>query len=125
MFCLLAAAMLAATLPARAQMAPPVPMSTTQFRNAATGSAVKIVVRVSSFARNTMHAQLLDRIDDSHYKATGTAVTLYVPQDVPVVMGSAADFAPNAVLFVYGTATALDRADVTKTVVLTQYVTIK
>jgi hypothetical protein len=118
------AALLAAA-PAGAQMAPPVPMTPAQFAAAASGQDVTLVVRVNSFERTALVADLLSRVSDSRYKATGKSVALYVPAETPFVMGSAADLQPNAVVFVYGVATTPGRADVKKIVVVTPYVTIE
>jgi hypothetical protein len=111
--------------PATAQMQPPIPMSPAEFSNATAGQTIKLVVRVAAVKRTALSAELLDRQSDSLYKATGKTVSLYLPEDTPVVMGSLADVKPGAVLFVYGTATTPGHADVKKLVAVTAYVKVE
>jgi hypothetical protein len=111
--------------PAAAQMQPPIPMSSTEFSNATAGQSIKLVVRVAAVKRTALSAELLNRESDSLYKPTGKLVSLYLPEDTPVVMGSLADVKPGAVLFVYGTATTPGHADVKKLVTVTAYVKVE
>jgi hypothetical protein len=119
------AAFLATALPATAQMHAPIPMTKAQFENAAIGASVQIAVRVTSAKRTTVEGELLQALSETQYATTGTTVQLYVPADTPVVMGSAADIKPGAVLYLFAVVTGRDRADVKKAVVSTQYVTVK
>lgn len=106
---------------AQAQMGPPIPMTTSQFASSATGQNVILAVRVNRFARTTLVAELLERLNDNTYKKTGKDVTLYVPAETPFVMGSIGDVKPGAVIFVYGNATTAAHADVKKVIVVTPY----
>src|SRR5277367_6358261 len=91
------AVFLAAASPAFAQMgSPPVPMSPTQFSQAAIGQSVQIAVRVQRVERSTLYAELLARETDTLSKATGKQVVLFVPDGTPVVMGNLADVVPGA-----------------------------
>jgi hypothetical protein len=111
--------------PALAQMAPPVPMTPADYANVATGQPVELVVRVTSFRRTALAAELLSRETDTLYRATGKSVDLYFPADTPVVMGTAADVKPGAILYVDGVATSPGHADVKKAVALTGYVKVE
>lgn len=112
-------------LAAVAQMRPPIPMTQAQFARAVPGQNVTIAVRVDSVTRTDVRAQLLERINDTLYANTKRNVRLFVADGTPVVMGSAEDVKPGAVLFVYGVSTARDRADAKRLVAVTQYVTVK
>ncbi len=100
-------------------------MTRAQFESAVTGSPVQILVRVESANRSTVRGELLARVDDSTYARTGASVELYLPADAAYVMGSSSDVKPGAAIFVYGTATTHDRADVKRVVVVTPYVTVR
>lgn len=107
-----------------AQMHAPPPMSKAQFESTPAGSPVQIVVRVTTLQREALAADLLAQVDASHYKPTGTHLNLYFPAQTPVLMGSAGDVKPGALLYVYAVATSRDRADVKKIVVVTPYATV-
>jgi|SRR5579884_1235244 len=114
--------------PAAAQMMghkPPVPMSPLQFSQASAGQKVQIAVRVTAVKRNTLVAQLLQHETDSLAKATSTRVTLYYPDGTPVIMGTAQDIVPGAVLFVYGVVTKPGHVDVKQAVVDTRFVKVQ
>ena len=115
----------AASPPAIAQMKPPTPLTAQQFAEAVAGQLVVLAVRVTSRTRDTVHANLLERIDDAHYLATGTNVDLFFPSDTPVVMGSDTDVKAGAVLYVHAVATTRNQADVKQATVVTQYVTVR
>jgi hypothetical protein len=119
----LAVAMIAR--PAAAQMKPPIPMTPAQFAQAVPGQSLILAVRVADRARDDVRAQLLVRIDDSHYRVTATPVDLYVPADTPMVMGSEADVKAGAVLIVHAVATTRGRADVKRVTVITPYINIQ
>ena len=125
----LAACVLTAALgtAAQAQMmhAPPVPMSAKEFAAASTGQNVQIAVRVERRKRATLWGELLDHRTDTLAKATGKRVTLYLADGTPVVMGTAADVVPGAVLFVYGVVTKPGQVDVKRLVVDTKYVHVQ
>jgi hypothetical protein len=117
-----------AAQPALAQMGmgkPPIPMTLSQYDNVSTGGAIQIVVRVESRTRATLHAQFLERVGDLVYRPSGRNVDLYMPDDVPVIMGTADDVKPGAVLYVYGVATKPNNADVKRLVVDTLYVQVR
>ena len=114
-----------AAAPGLAQMKPLTPLTATQFAQAVPGQSLVLAVRVTTRERDTLRAELLERRDDSHYRDSGTSVELYCPQDTPVVMGSAADVKPGAVLFVHAVATTRGRADVKQVTVVTQYVSVQ
>jgi hypothetical protein len=124
---LLAAALagLITTAPAFAQMKPPSPMTAAQFSQSVAGQSLVLAVRVTGRERDTLHAGLLARRDDSHYTDTGTPVELYFPADTPVVMGTDADVKAGAVLFVYAVATTRGHADVKRVTVVTPYVSVQ
>jgi hypothetical protein len=119
------AALLLSPAVAAAQMAAPTPLTPSQFAASATGQNVILAVRVETAARTAVTAELLERITDARYKATGKRVTLYVPEETPIVMGSAADVKPGAILFVYAVTTTAAHADVKKVVVVTPYAAIE
>lgn len=111
-------------VPANAQMKPPTPLTATQFGQAVAGQSLVLAVRVTSRQRDTLYADLLERRDDAHYRASGTTVELYYPPDTPLVMGSDADVKPGAVLYVHAVATTRGHADVKSATVVTQYVSV-
>ena len=127
----LAAAILAAVLgsAAQAQMmgghAPPIPMTAKQFAAASTGQSVQIAVRVDRRKRAAISGELLDHQTDAVSKATGKHVMLYLADGTPIVMGTAADVVPGAVLFVYGVVTKPGHVDVKRLVVDTKYVRVE
>lgn len=121
----LVAAMLAAGGMARAQMAPPVPMTAAQFASSTTGASVTLVVRVDRLAREALDAELLERVNDSLYKTTGKRVSLYVPAETSFVMGSMADLRPGAIVFVYAVTTTAWHADVKRVIVVTPYAKVE
>jgi|SRR5579884_1660594 hypothetical protein len=104
---------------------PPVPMSPQQFSQAVAGQNVQIAVRVTAIKRNTLFAQLLQHETDTLSKATTTRVTLYYPDGTPVIMGTARDIVPGAVLFVYGVVTRPGHVDVKQAVVDTRFVKVQ
>lgn len=113
---------------AKAQMMghqPPVPMTPAQFSSTLPGQSVQIAVRVRHVDRNTIQAVLLQHVTGAVSKATHTAVVLYFPDGTPVIMGSARDVTPGAVLFVYGVVTKPYHVDVKRLVVDTQYVKVE
>jgi hypothetical protein len=127
---LLAASAIALVIPqlAGAQMMghkPPVPMSPQQFSQAMAGQNVQIAVRVTAVKRNTLLAQLLQHETDTLSRVTTTRVTLYYPDGTPVIMGSARDIVPGAVLFVYGILTKPGHVDVKQAVVDTRFVKVQ
>jgi|SRR5579871_2747161 len=121
----LASIVLVATPVAIAQMAPPVPVTASQFANGTIGQAVTLAVRVEGFARTQLDADLLERITDSRYRATRTHVAIYLAPDTPFVMGSIGDLKRGAILFVYGVITGAARADAKRVIVVTPYATVE
>lgn len=119
------AAMLAGTVTANAQMAPPIPMTPRQFESSSTGQSVTLVVRLERLARTSVDAELLERVDDSHYRTTGKRVALYLPAETTFVMGTMSDLKPGAIVFVYAVTTTAAHADVKKIIVVTPYVTVE
>jgi hypothetical protein len=126
---LAAGALVATVAAAQAQMMgghqPPVPMTAAEFAAAQTGQSVQIAVRVERRTRETLVAELLQHESETRAKRTGTHVTLYLPESAPVVMGTAADIVPGAVLFVYGVATKRGQVDVKRAVVDTKFVKVE
>ena len=112
---------------AQAQMShePPVPMTAAQFAAARTGDSVQISLRVERRKRATVVGEVLNHSSAAVASATGKLVTLYLPGDVPVVMGSAAQIVPGAILFVYGVVTKPGQVDVKRAVVDTKYVKVQ
>ena len=106
-------------------MRPPIPLTVSQFHSVVAGTPVVLAVRVVSRIRDDVHAEILERIDDADYKATGQIVDLYYPQDTPTAMGSESDVKAGAIVFVHAVATTRDRADVNRATIVTPYVTIK
>lgn len=122
---ILASVILMATPAAIAQMAPPIPVTASQFANGTIGQAVTVAVRVEGLARTQLDADLLERITDSRYHATRTHVTIYLAPDTPFVMGSVGDLKRGAILFVYGVITGAARADAKRVIVVTPYATVE
>jgi hypothetical protein len=116
---------LLATATAAAQMAAPIPLTAAQFAATPSGQSVTLAARVNSLRRTSLDVQLLERINDSTYKTTTQSVTLYLPAETPIVMGSIADLRPGAVVFVYGIATNAHHADVKKVTVITPFVKVQ
>ena len=112
---------------AQAQMShdPPAPMTAAQFAAAKTGDSVQISLRVERRKRATVVGELLNHASAAVASATGKRVTLYLPDEVPVVMGSAAEIVPGAVLFVYGVVTKPGQVDAKRVVVDTKYVKVQ
>jgi hypothetical protein len=121
----LALALVISTAPANAQMGAPIPMTAGQFATSTTGQDVILAVRVDRLARTALDAELLERVTDSRYRATGKHVSLYLASETPFVMGSIADVKPGAIVFVYGVATTAGHADVKKVIVITPYATVE
>ncbi len=115
--------MLAALLVA--QMQSPPAMTADQIDRSAPGAHLNLVIRVDSFARNTIAGHVLDRITDSAYSLTKDAIAIYAPSDTAFAMGSSGDLRPGAVVYVYAVATKAHAADATKIVIVTPYVTVK
>jgi hypothetical protein len=111
---------------ASAQMmqAPPVPMSPSQFAQAAPGASVQIAVRVKRVDRSTLYTELLAHETDTVSKATGKEVVVFFPDGTPVVMGAASDVTAGATLYVYGVVTKPGHVDAKRVVVDTKYVTV-
>lgn len=120
-FVLIAASSAAAT----AQMHSTPAMTVREFSSTASGQPIQVAVRVESLNRTALHAQMLERRSEGVYASTGKRITLYFPDGTPVIMGSAADIAPGAVLFIYGVATKHGEADVKRVVVMSRYVQVK
>jgi hypothetical protein len=119
---------LAVSAIANAQMMghkPPVPMTPAQFSQAVPGQNVQIAVRVTTIKRTTATAQLLEHQSDTVSKATGKHVTLYMPDGTPIVMGTARDIVPGAILFVSGILTKPGHVDVKQAVVDTRFVKVQ
>ncbi len=104
---------------------PPVPMTAAQFSGVRIGGSVQISVRVERVKRTTLYSELLEQKTDSLDKATGKRVTLYFADGTPVVMGTASEVGPGAVLFVYGVVTKPGHVDIKRAVVDTKYVKIE
>ncbi|MBV9972377.1 MAG: hypothetical protein JO135_03495 [Candidatus Eremiobacteraeota bacterium] len=114
-------------LAAAAQMMgpPPVPMSPQQFSQAHAGQPVQIAVRVQRMRRSMLYAELLQHQTDTLSKATGKAVELYFADGTPVIMGTASEIRPGAVLFVYGIVTKPGHVDIKRAVIDTRYVRVQ
>ena len=113
---------------AQAQMmghTPPVPMTPEQFARATPGQSVQIAVRITSVKRTTLFAELLRHESDTISKATGKQVILYFADGTPVIMGTASDIEPGAVLYVYGIVTKQNNVDVKRAVVDTRFVKVQ
>lgn len=104
---------------------PPVPMTPQQLAASLPGQNVQIEVRIQKSNRAAVSGELLLRESDTLSKATGKTVELYLPDGTPVIMGSANQIVPGAVLFVYGVVTKPNHVDVKKVVVVTQYVKVE
>lgn|GEM_PF-1607096 len=113
---------------AQAQMmghTPPIPMTPEQFARATPGQSVQIAVRITSIKRTTLVAELLRHENDTLSKATGKQVILYFADGTPIVMGTASDITPGAVLYVYGIVTKSNNVDVKRAVVDTKFVKVE
>ena len=122
-----AAMMAVLSAPALAQMGhgAPVPMTPAEFAQANPGQSVQVEVRVRTVLRSTLETELLSRQTDSVAKTTGKEIVIFFPDGTPVVMGSAADVTPGAVLFVDGILTKPGHVDAKRVVLVTKYVTIQ
>jgi hypothetical protein len=113
---------------AQAQMmgqAPPVPMTPAQFSQTPVGQSVQIAVRIARVNRATLYGELLQHQTDTTAHTTGKHLTLYFADGTPVVMGTARDIAPGAVLFVYGILTKPGQVDIKRAVIDTKFVTVQ
>jgi len=104
---------------------PPVPMSPQQFAHARAGQDVQIAVRIQRVNRSTLYAELLQHQTDTLARATGKAVTLFLADGTAVVMGTADEIRPGAVLFVYGVLTKPANVDIKRVVIDTKYVKVR
>lgn len=104
---------------------PPVPMTQAQFSRATVGQMVQIAVRVDSVKRKVIFTELLQHQTDTTAKATGAHVQLYLPEGTPLVMGSATDITPGAILYIYGVVTKPGNVDVKRAVIDTKFITVK
>ncbi len=104
---------------------PPVPMSLQEFSHAQAGQNVQIAVRVQRVSRSTLFAQLLQHQTDALAKATPKQVVLYFADGTPVVMGTAREVVPGAILFVYGILTKPGHVDIKRAVIDTKYVKVQ
>lgn len=122
----LAALFAVAPLVAAAQMMgkPPIPMTPDAFAASAAGQMVQIAVRVDSVKRSTVTGHVLQHETDTRARLSNRRVTLFLPGGTPVVMGSASDVVPGAVLYVYGIVTKPDNVDAKRVVIDTRYVTV-
>jgi len=94
------------------------------FASAAIGQRVELVVRVDARAGSTLRGQLAEQVRGSTYRLAGP-VTLTLPQQTPVSMGTLDDVQPNAIVFVQALITGRGSAEIKKLVVLTSYVHIE
>lgn len=113
---------MASTFPALAQMTNPPAMSATDIAKSSSGTQLHFVFRIDAMQRATAVGHVLDPVNGNTYHVTPAVISLHVPNDLPVVMGSHDDLKPGAVVFVYGVATKPKAADATKLVVITPYV---
>lgn len=103
----------------------PVPMSPQEFAATHAGQNAQVEVRVQQVDRTAITAELLQHETDTLSKNTGKTVTLFLPDGTPVIMGSASDIVPGALLFVSGVVTAPNRVDVKRVVILTKYLKVQ
>ena len=123
--CVLVVSLCANAVAQMAGHAPPVPMTPAQFAAASIGQNVQIAVRVDTVKRSTVLANLLAHETDSLSKDTRERVTLYLPSDAPVIMGTASDVVPGAVLYVFGVLTKPGNVDVKQLVIDTKYMKVE
>lgn len=114
----------ALALSACMRMAPPTPSTADAFAAMPAGRAVELVVRVDSVSGATLRGRLAEQVRESTYSLT-KPVTLILPPQTPVSMGSIGDIQPNAVIFVRAIVTARGQAQIKKATVLTSYVHIE
>jgi hypothetical protein len=89
------------------------------------GAAVEAVVRLrKQQSAGVYTAELLDRIDDANYRATGSVVQLTLARDTSVVMGSAEDIRLAAIVQFKGVAEGGHSARVRRVVILTKFVDV-
>jgi len=86
---------------------------------------VQIAVRVQRMKRSTLYAELLQHQTDTVNKATAKPVVLYFADGTPVVMGTAREVVPGAILFVYGVLTKPGHVDIKRAVIDTKYVQVR
>ena len=101
----------------------PQAMTSAQIAASGPGTKVYLVARIDGIRRTMANAEILDPIGNSTsaYRDSHVKLALYVPNDLPVIMGARKDLKPGAIVFVYGVTTGKGRADATKAVVITPY----
>jgi hypothetical protein len=89
------------------------------------GATVEAVVRLRDQSSPTVYsAELLDRIDDANYRATGSVVQLTLTPNTAIVMGPGENVRPGAVIQFKGVADASRGLRVTRIVILTKFVSV-
>ena len=119
----LAVAATSTAAPAQMMHAAP-PLTSSEFFAVRKGLKASIVVRVIQRARTSLRGELLERNADKTYAASGRRVEVYVARDTPVVMGTADDVRPGAVVVVEAVVTGPGRADAKQLVPITRYAKI-
>jgi hypothetical protein len=107
----------------RAGAMAPVATPAATLLSARPGAAYKAVLRIERRLAGGFAADVLEG-HDTHYRATGMTVRVELDGDVAVVMGTAADVKPGAVVQVSGTVTATHGLRARQLVMLTAYVQV-
>ncbi len=113
---------LLAVILAQMSMANPPAMTSADIAKCTPGTQLHFVLRIDRMQRTTAVGHVLDPVSGNGYHVSPTVLSVYIANDLPVVMGSHDDLKPGTVVFVYGTATKPKAADATKLVVITPYV---
>jgi hypothetical protein len=89
------------------------------------GSIIETVARLREpTAAGAYTAELLERIDDTTYRATGKTIRLALAPETKVVMGAASDVNPGAVVQLKGTLDANRVVHANRVVILTDFVKV-
>ncbi|MDE2451770.1 MAG: hypothetical protein KGO22_22515 [Gammaproteobacteria bacterium] len=95
------------------------------FANSAPGASTQVVIEVLSVgAGGRLRGRLLEE-EGGRYRPTLVPVAAQLTADSAVLMGSAADIEPRAVLQLTGRFDGGHSIDITRAVVLTGYVTVE
>jgi hypothetical protein len=114
----------ALALSACIRMSAPTPATAQAFASAPIGQPVELVVRVDSLEGMTLRGRLAEQVRGTYYRLAGP-VTLSLPRQTPVSMGTLADIRPNSIIFVNAIVTGRGAAEIKKAVVLTPFVHIE
>lgn len=97
----------------------------TAFANTAPGAAAQLVIQVLSIGKDGEITGRLLEGREERYRSTSVPVVGQLTAHAAVLMGTAADIKPHAVLDISGKLDAHHRISVERVIVLTGYVTVE